>query len=79
MNAQNVTRYVGLGRWLLSNSLPSARNSACPIFVSFSSKWQFRYPDTMRARRSEVDIPGVRRVGRNLPDFIIKKNQDYHH
>ena len=50
---------------------PPARNSACPIFVSFSSKTQFRYPVIMRSRRFEVDMPGVRRVGMNLPKYIV--------
>ena len=67
--------YVGLGPWLLSYWLPSARNSACPIFVSFPSKMQLRYPVIMRSRRSDVDIPGVRRVGMNLPGFRKKKKR----
>lgn len=37
------------------------------IFVSLSSNARCRYPLTIRSRSSEVETPGVRRVGMNLP------------
>ena len=60
-------------RLISSKSDPSALSSAWPIFSNFLSKSRFRYPETMRSRSSEVEMPGVRRVGMNLPNRISLK------
>lgn len=51
----------------LSQSTSAASNSGCPFFSSLESKKPSLYPRTIRSSRSEVDIQGVRRVGKNLP------------
>ena len=54
---------------LSSKSDPSAFNSECPIFSNFESNSRLRYPDTIRSSKSDVDTPGVLRVGMNFPEI----------
>ena len=55
---------------LSSKSDPSAFSSAHPIFSNFASNSRFLYPFTILSSSSEVDTPGVRRVGTNFPSDL---------
>jgi len=50
---------------------PRALNSPWPIFSSLPSKSPSLYRLTRRSSKPDVEIPGVRLVGRNLPNCLI--------
>lgn len=58
-----------------SQSTSAAISSGCPFFSNFESKKPSRYPLTIRSRRSEVEMAGVLRVGRNRPSQGINVSQ----
>lgn len=60
-----------LGR-LSSYWEPRALSSPCPIFSSLPSKSPNLYRLTRRSSKPDVETPGVRLVGRNLPARIKK-------
>ena len=56
-------------------------NSLSPILDSLASSWPPQYIETIRATKSLVLMPSVRRVGKNLPAFLSQsyKSVSYTH